>query len=308
MGHALAIIGLGKIVRDQHLPALAGCDGLTLAATVDPVAAPLPGVPHFRSVEALLDAGIALDAAAICTPPQMRAAIALPLLARGIGVFLEKPPAAGMAQAALLRDAAQASGATLFAAWHSRMAAGVEPARQWLAGRIIEQVSITWREDVRQWHPGQPWIWQAGGMGVFDPGINALSILTAILPDAVMLESARLEVPGNCQTPIAAQLGLRSARGVPIHADFDFRQEGEQTWRIKVDTDAGPLLLDNGGAVLTLPGAAPATAPDTEYPALYRRFAQLLDTGGSDFDLAPLALVADAFLLGDAVQVDDFHE
>ncbi|MFC3100371.1 Gfo/Idh/MocA family protein [Altererythrobacter lauratis] len=308
MGHALAIIGLGKIVRDQHLPALAGCDALTLAATVDPVAAALPGVPHFASVEAMFDAGIRLDAAAICTPPQMRAAIALPLLARGIGAFLEKPPAAGMAQAALLADAARCSGATLFTAWHSRMAAGVEPARQWLAGRVIEEVTITWREDVRQWHPLQPWIWQAGGMGVFDPGINALSILTAILPDAVMLEAARLEVPGNCQTPIAARLSLRSANGTPITADFDFRQEGEQTWRIRVDTDAGALLLDNGGAVLTLPGSAPAIAPDEEYPALYRRFAHLLDTGTSDFDLAPLALVADAFLLGEVVQVDDFHE
>jgi D-galactose 1-dehydrogenase len=43
-------------------------------------------------------------------------------------------------------------------------------------------VNVIWREDVRVWHPGQDWIWQPGGLGVFDPGINALSIITHILP------------------------------------------------------------------------------------------------------------------------------
>ena len=51
----------------------------------------------------------------------------------------------------------------------------------WLAGRTIRRVECTWKEDVRVWHPGQAWIWEPG-IGVFDPGINALSVLTRILP------------------------------------------------------------------------------------------------------------------------------
>jgi hypothetical protein len=43
-------------------------------------------------------------------------------------------------------------------------------------------VEIVWHEDVRKWHPGQQWIWEPGGFGVFDPGINALSIATRIFP------------------------------------------------------------------------------------------------------------------------------
>ena len=32
----LAIVGLGKIARDQHIPAIAGSDGIELAAIADP--------------------------------------------------------------------------------------------------------------------------------------------------------------------------------------------------------------------------------------------------------------------------------
>ena len=60
------------------------------------------------------------------------------------------------------------------------MAQAVAPAKAWLAGKTIKQAKIIWREDVRKWHPGQDWIFEAGGMGVFDPGINALSIMTDI--------------------------------------------------------------------------------------------------------------------------------
>ncbi len=36
---------------------------------------------------------------------------------------------------------------------------------------------------------------EPGGLGVIDPGINALSIVTAILPKPVHLVSAELEFP-----------------------------------------------------------------------------------------------------------------
>ena len=40
---------------------------------------------------------------------------------------------------------------------------------------------IDWRESVRKWHPGQEWVWEPGGFGVCDPGINAMSIFTEIM-------------------------------------------------------------------------------------------------------------------------------
>lgn len=298
----IAVVGLGKIARDQHLPAIAASADFTLAATVSPDGDGLAGtgmahVPHFASLDALLAQGPAVDAIAICTPPQVRRDLALKALARGVHVLLEKPPAATLGEVAALQDAAAQGGASLFAAWHSRFAAGVEPARAWLAGRTITGVAITWREDVRVWHPRQAWIWQPGGLGVFDPGINALSIATRILPRPLFLTRAVLDFPANRAAPIAADLALADAAGTPVRMDLDWRQTGPQTWDIVVETDAGTLALHQGGAVLDLPGRTEARE-DREYAGIYARFAELVASRSSEADVAPLRLVADAFLRG----------
>lgn len=307
MNLRIVVIGLGKIARDQHLPAIAASAAFELAATVDPAGQGVDGTPHFPSVEALLESGVAFDAAALCTPPQVRRDLAEVLLARGVHVLLEKPPGVTLGEVAILERAAEASGASLFAAWHSRFAAGVPAARAWLAGKRIDAVRIVWREDVRVWHPGQRWIWQPGGLGVFDPGINALSILTHILPQPMFLTEATLEVPSNCAAPIAADLVLRGAASTPITIDLDFRQTGPQSWDIAVATDGGTLTLSQGGAVLNLPEGE-QRGEDREYPLLYAHFAGLIGTAQSDVDVSPLRLVADAFLSGRQVMVEPFED
>lgn len=303
----IAVVGMGKIARDQHLPAIAGNIAFGLAATVSPDDAGIAAVPHHASLDDLLADGPAVDAVALCTPPQVRYALASQALARGIHVFLEKPPGATLSEVAALEDQAQKTGASLFTAWHSRFAAGVAPARAWLSDRRVDRVTIVWREDVRVWHPGQAWIWEPGGLGVFDPGINALSIATWILPRPFFLESATLAMPGNRAAPIAADLAFRDTRGAPITMDLDWRQTGPQSWDIVVETDAGTLRLANGGAVLTLPSGTDH-AEDREYPGLYARFATLIHTGRSEVDTAPLRLVADAFLRGTRLTVEDFDD
>ncbi|MBV9561222.1 MAG: Gfo/Idh/MocA family oxidoreductase, partial [Bradyrhizobium sp.] len=165
----LAVVGLGKIARDQHLPAIAATDGVELAALASRNAR-LPSVPCFPTIEALLRDGPDIDAVALCTPPQGRHALAAAALAAGKHVLLEKPPSATVAELTFLVEAARRAGRTLFATWHSRFAAAVEPARDLLAQRRIRAVRIAWKEDVRVWHPGQQWIWQPGGFGVLDPG------------------------------------------------------------------------------------------------------------------------------------------
>ncbi|WP_343612784.1 Gfo/Idh/MocA family oxidoreductase [Novosphingobium sp.] len=304
----IAIVGLGKIARDQHLPAIAGNDAFTLAATVSPRGTPLEGVPNFRSLEELLQSDTPVDAVALCTPPQVRYDLAALALSKGVHTFLEKPPGATLAEVAVLSDQADASGASLFASWHSRYAAGVAPAKAWLAGRKIKSAKIIWREDVRVWHPGQDWIWESDGLGVFDPGINALSIATHILPRPFFLKGATLTIPENRQAPIAADLSFTDTNGAPIHMDLDWRQTGPQSWDIIVETDAGALKLAKGGAVLTLPDGSDEVHKDEEYPGLYARFAQLVKDGRSDVDIAPLRLVADAFLRGKREATEAFVE
>ncbi|MBO9558040.1 MAG: gfo/Idh/MocA family oxidoreductase, partial [Caulobacter sp.] len=194
------------------------------------------------------------------------------------------------------------------ATWHSRCAPAVQPARDWLAGKTITAARINWREDVRVWHPGQDWIWEPGGLGVFDPGINALSIATAVLPRPFFLTSATLHVPENRQSPIQAELDFADTVGTPVRAEFDFLQTGPQSWDIEIDTDAGALRLSHGGAKLWIDGALVHEASEAEYPGLYARFAELIAAGESDVDVTPLRHVADAFLLGRRVPAPAFVE
>ncbi len=291
----IAVVGLGKIARDQHVPAIAGNADFTLTATVSPDGSEVAGVPYFATLDALLADGPAVDAVALCTPPQARYALAATALARGLHVLLEKPPGATLTEVDALCSQAEAAGAVLFSAWHSRFAGGVAGARAWLADRRVVKCDIVWREDVRVWHPGQNWIWEAGGLGVFDPGINALSIATYILPRRFFLQAGMLEIPANRDAPISANLAFYDTSGVPVTVDLDFRQTGPQRWDIIVETDAGICTLENGGAVLTLPTGT-TRHDDREYPDLYAHFAALIDTGRSDVDTAPLKLVADTFL------------
>ena len=303
----IAIVGFGKIARDQHVPAIAATPGARLAAVASRNAS-LPGVPHFRSLADLLRDGPEIDAVALCMPPQVRRLDAATALAAGKHVMLEKPPGATVSELAPLVAAAKQAGVTLFATWHSRYASAVEPARRLLAGRKILRITITWKEDVRVWHPGQSWIFQPGGLGVFDPGINALSILTAVLPQPLFVTRADLDFPANRAAPIAAELDLSDLDGLPIQAAFDFRQTGPQSWDIRFDTDAGVVTMALGGRRLFDGDKLLVEAGDAEYQGLYRRFIELAADGRSDVDLAPQSLVADAFMLGRRRTVEAFED
>jgi len=303
----LAIVGLGKIAHDQHLPAIRQSDKFqfTAAATHQGT---VEGVPVFPNVDALLASDVPIDAVAMCQPPQARFEDAAKAIRAGKHVLLEKPPGASVTEVEGLVRLAEAAGTTLFAAWHSRFAPGVSHARAWLTERRINRVEIVWKEDVRRWHPGQTWIWRAGGMGVFDPGINALSIATEILPRHFFLRGGTLYVPSNCEAPIAAELDMMGMSGAPVHATFDFRQEGPQSWDITVETDDGTLVLGKGGATLSIDGTMRDVGPEQEYLKLYRHFARLIAERHSDVDRAPLQLVADAFMRCRQIQVEPFIE
>lgn len=300
----LALAGIGKIAIDQHVPALAASDEWELVATVSRHGS-VAGVPAHTDLAELLDERPDIEAVSLAMPPVPRFDYARIALEAGRHVMLEKPPGATLAEVHALDALAREKGVTLFATWHSRMAQGVAEAKAWLSGKTIGSAKITWREDVRHWHPGQDWVFEPGGMGVFDPGINALSILTEILPRPVHLVSADLDFPANRQTPIAARLQFSGN----VSADFDWRQEGPQTWDIVIQTDGGALALRMGGNVLEIDGRVRAseTSLMNEYPALYARMADLVRKRQSDVDLAPMVHVADAMMLGRRNTVDPFE-
>lgn len=308
----IALVGIGKIALDQHVPAIAASTDFTLAATVSRHGT-VPGVTSYGDIDTLLAARSDVRVVSLCLPPVPRFDAAARAIRAGRHVMLEKPPGATLAECHALIRLAEAQRVSLFATWHSREAAKVAQAKAWLADKRLRALRVVWKEDVRRWHPGQEWIWEPGGMGVFDPGINALSIVTEILAHDIHLTAATLDVPENRQTPIGADLTFYHPEGAEVSAVFDWRQEGDQTWEITAETDAGTLTLTDGGARMMIDGAAaPAPEDDNplsgEYPRLYAKMAGLLARGGIDMDLRPMVHVCDALALGHRRRTAPFIE
>lgn len=306
--HPIALVGLGEIALNQHVPVIKASDDWQLAATVSRNAS-IEGIPHYTNITEMLAQHPDIAVVSLCIPPAPRFAYAQEIIHARRHLMLEKPPGATITEVQILQELAQQQGVCLFATWHSRQAPQVSVAKDWLQDKKLLSLQIIWKEDVRRWHLGQDWVWQSGGFGVFDPGINALSIMTEILPDPVYLHSAELSIPENCATPIAATLEFAHPGGARVSAEFDWRQEGEQTWEIIADTDSGTMLLSDGGATIQTDGERKTVDNplDSEYPSLYLRMAELVQQGASDVDLRPLSLVQDAFALGRRHMVAPFH-
>jgi predicted dehydrogenase len=294
----IAILGFGKIAADQHVPAIQGNPRFELVATSSRSG---QGVAQtFTDWRELVRSVEGLEAVAITTPPGPRYDMARECILAGLHCLLEKPPTAGLAEIADLDCLAQAQRVTIYTTWHARHHAAVAAAAQALAGKRIASLAIVWHEDVRKWHPGQTWIWEAGGFGVFDPGINAFSIATTIFPGGLFVRAAELLYPENAQTPIAAEIDFASpeAEGA-LHASLDWRRSEGEEWTIAVTaTDGTSVRLEDGGSKLILDGQEQPRAGAGEYPDIYAEFLQLIDERRSLVDVAPLRLVADCLLAG----------
>jgi predicted dehydrogenase len=211
-----------------------------------------------------------------------------------------------LAEIADLACLAEAQQRSLFTTWHAQHHATVDAAAKALAGKRIASLEIHWHEDVHKWHPGQRWIWEPGGFGVFDPGINAFSIVTKVFPGGLFVDSAELSFPTNAQTPIAANVVFRSPEGDgPLTASLDWRRTEGEEWTITIETtDGARVRLEDGGSRLILNGETREGDGMGEYPDIYRTFVDLIDERRSLVDVAPLRLVADCLLAGSRKSVD----
>ena len=309
--YKIGIIGFGKIAHDQHAPAIAASEHFELVAVSNVGAtAPPPGIPIFATPAEMLQNVAGLDAVALCTPPGPRRLIAAQCLLAGKHVLLEKPPAATVAEVNDLAERGKAAGKIVFATYHAQHNAAVDKVAEILADKSIKTLAVTWKEDIRQWHPGQDWILDAGGFGIFDPGINALSILTRILPQPIFIRTANLTFPSNRQAPIAADLTFTTGAGAEedLSATFDWRHSGPPTWEIDIETANGTKLkLAKGGSCLEIEDQPPFVGPENEYPDIYRSFAALIQSGQAKVDSTPFQLVADAFMVGRRIETEPFN-
>jgi predicted dehydrogenase len=115
MSIRVAVIGAGHHGQ-HHIRTLSTLPGVELVAVIDQdptraqTIAALSDVRFFCDAAAVLDH---VDAVIVATPTDVHGQVALPFLRAGVAVLVEKPLAYSLAEADLLVDAAQASGAIL---------------------------------------------------------------------------------------------------------------------------------------------------------------------------------------------------
>lgn len=306
----IAVIGVGKIAIDQHLPVIDRSKDFEVAATVSTRLIVHNGKPVFKTAAELYQAMPEIELVSLCMPPGVRHGYVREAIDAGKHILMEKPPTPTISELDDLVAYAKKKKRILFQTWHSRYNEAVDQAKKLIKRHGVQSVRIDWRESVRKWHPGQEWVWEPGGFGVCDPGINALSIFTKIMPFPVFVESAKLAFPSNRQTPVDVEIKFKSAEPnqPTMSAGFNWLEEKGEIWTIAVTTKRGDdLTLENGGRLLRVNGKVVAEHGDDEYAQIYDHFAKLLKKGKSDVTDAPLRLVADAFLLGARENVAEFQ-
>src|SRR4030095_16135978 len=115
----IAIIGLGKISQDQHVPVIGASDAFELAAIVSTRGLGHGNVPVFKTPAEVYRAMPEIGCVAVTTPPGVRHPIAHEALAAGKDVLLEKPPATTLSELVDLEACAQEKKRVLFETWHS---------------------------------------------------------------------------------------------------------------------------------------------------------------------------------------------
>ncbi|HLV83660.1 MAG TPA: Gfo/Idh/MocA family oxidoreductase [Devosia sp.] len=306
----IAVIGVGKIAQDQHLPVIDGSADFELAATVSTRGLAHKGLPVFRTPAELYAAMPEINVVSICTPPGIRHQYVREALDAGKDVMMEKPPTTTIAELDDLIAHARRLDRVLYQTWHSQYNAAVDRAKALLAEQGVTAARIDWRESVRKWHPGQDWVWEPGGFGVCDPGINAFSIFTKVMPYPVFVEASTLTFPANRQTPIDVAITFKSAQAhkPKLSAGFNWLEESGEIWTIRFETGTGDVVkLEGGGRTLKVNDAVVLQHGDGEYAAMYDHFADLLDRHESDVDTTPFRLMSDVFLIGARVNGPDFQ-
>ena len=302
-----AIYGIGKIALDQHIPTINSSKNYELVALISNKKLSL-NVPQFSSISELVSSGIFIDAITLATPPAARFDLALEAISHGYNLMLEKPPCSSVEECSILIESAEQAKVTIFAGWHSKYALMISFAREWIKKNGCDHFEIFWKEDYNKWHPDQKWIKKEGGLGVFDSGINALSMMYELMDIDSSPENVLFFRPSNWETPIAASFSLKTNDNVIGKVEFDWRATGEDIWDIKFFSGSSEMVLSDGGQSMFVDNIPICFEGEklSEYELMYKHFEDAITAKESSFDFKPLQHVLNLYKKAIWKEIDSF--
>jgi predicted dehydrogenase len=192
----VGFVGCGRATEDLHVPALRRVEGLRVVAIADSSANALARVqritpaarPFANPLDLIADANV--DIVAVCVPPFLHAQVATAALAAGKHVYLEKPLAVTLDDAARIRAAATTSTGKLVLGFNLRSHRLALAARELIAGGALGAMELVRTSWTCGFHLGHDWpAWRLdrklGGGAFFEIAVHHLDLVRFLLADDI---------------------------------------------------------------------------------------------------------------------------
>jgi predicted dehydrogenase len=192
----VGFVGCGRATEILHIPALAAVEELQTVAASDPSAEAVaavrraaPGIAIHASYRDLV-ADPSVDVVAVCVPPALHAEVALAALAAGKHVYLEKPIAVTLSDAAAIRAAAEGARSKLALGFNLRSHRLVAEARSVVEGGLLGKIELVRTAWTCGYHIGRSWpAWRyarrTGGGAFYEIAVHHLDLLAYLLADEI---------------------------------------------------------------------------------------------------------------------------
>jgi predicted dehydrogenase/nucleoside-diphosphate-sugar epimerase len=246
----VAVVGCGAVTENFHLPVLAGHDGVTISALVDPNVARvgklarLYDVPTVLTSADMLDRRVA-DAALLATPAFLHASGSVDLMRKGLHVLVEKPMALGLVDAAQMVAAAKDNHVVLTVGLFRRLLPAIRLFRAAVdAGHVGDPVRVvaevgdayTWALTTLAGMRRQ----EAGGGMLIDMGSHVLDLLLYMFDATPRLIEYADNAGEGVETDCTLELTLHR-RGVAVPARVELSRTRTLSNAIVLEGSRGRL-------------------------------------------------------------------
>jgi predicted dehydrogenase len=243
------LVGFGNVVRGIHLSTLRRLPGVTVAAVADTDASAraeaerlVPGAAVHSAADELL-AGPGVDAVMVCLPAPHQAAAAVAALESGRHVYVEKPIAASVAEAAGVVDAWRRAGTVGMAGLNYRLHPHYRRAREVVRsgelGEIVGARSV-FSIPAAVGQPAWKRLRDGGGGVLLDLGSHHADLVHFLLGQPV--REAYAELRSQRGEDDSATVELRLADGTLVQSLFSLSAVDEE--RFEVYGSEGKLTVD----------------------------------------------------------------
>lgn len=305
----LGMIGAGSIGM-VHVDVLKSSEQkdfeLTAVSDLRPLS--VEGADFFIDYKKLLQNPDIL-AVSINTPPSTHFQLAVDALKAGKHVLVEKPPALTVAQCQEIARLATEKNKVLFMAFHARYHPEVDAAVEELKGKQVKEISITYGEWVLNYHDPKGWIFDpeiAGGGVLMDSGINALSIVTKVIPDIQWdVTNAQFDKPSDFKVETKANVKFSFGKDNKGTLSMDWMRKGPEIRQVVFCTENDEYVIDivrnnllkNGLVISSKNSERQMVNQHSEYGGIYRDFADHLSTNTSLVSVKELEFIQQAYKL-----------